>query len=81
MLTMKLLVFNVSPLTQIKKLHSKVKHCEDAELLMDKEYAAIDELKEYILGERINVLQNTFNAGIPKSREHSSVQSQTGNVS
>ncbi|XVF54728.1 hypothetical protein PTKIN_Ptkin05aG0204500 [Pterospermum kingtungense] len=66
---------------QIKKLHSKIKHCEDAELLMDKEYAAIEELKEYILGERINILQRTFNAGISKSREHSSLQSQTANLS
>ncbi|XWS60236.1 hypothetical protein CRYUN_Cryun07bG0018500 [Craigia yunnanensis] len=64
---------------QLKKLHSKIKHCEDAELLMEKKYAAIEELKEYILGERINILQRTFNAGISKLRDHSSVQSQSGN--
>ncbi|XWS51456.1 hypothetical protein CRYUN_Cryun12cG0177800 [Craigia yunnanensis] len=51
---------------QLKKLHSKIKHCEDAELLMDKEYAAIEELKEYIIGERINILQRTFDAGVSK---------------
>ncbi|XVF08660.1 hypothetical protein REPUB_Repub07fG0021800 [Reevesia pubescens] len=66
---------------QLKKLHSKIKHCEDAELLMEKEYAAIEELKEYILGERINILQTTFNAGVSKLREHSSLQLQTGNLS
>ena len=48
---------------------------------MDKEYAAIEELKEYIIGERINILHRTFDAGISKLREHSSVQSQTGNLS
>ena len=48
---------------------------------MEKEYAAIEELKEYILGERINILQRTVNAGISKLRDHCSVQSQTGNVS
>ncbi|XVE63705.1 hypothetical protein DITRI_Ditri07aG0041300 [Diplodiscus trichospermus] len=66
---------------QLKKLHSKIKHCEDAELLMDKEYAAIEELREYIVGERINILQRSFHAGTSKLREHSSVQSQTGNLS
>ncbi|XP_022736549.1 SWI/SNF complex subunit SWI3A-like isoform X2 [Durio zibethinus] len=67
--------------TQLKKLQSKIKHCEDAELLMEKEYAAIEELKEYILGERINILQRTFSVGISKLRELSSVQSKTGNLS
>ncbi|PPD91494.1 hypothetical protein GOBAR_DD11573 [Gossypium barbadense] len=48
---------------QLKKLNSKIKHCEDAELLMEKEYAAIEGLKEYILGERINILRTTYNTG------------------
>ncbi|XP_039001354.1 SWI/SNF complex subunit SWI3A-like [Hibiscus syriacus] len=66
---------------QLKKLQSKVKHCEDAELLMEKEYAAIDEFKEHILGERINILRTTHNTGTAKLLEPSSVQSQTGNIS
>ncbi|OMO93839.1 hypothetical protein COLO4_16638 [Corchorus olitorius] len=63
---------------QFKKLHSKIKHCEEAEQLMEKEYAAIEEIKEYILEERLNILQRTYGAGIPKSREQGAVQSQTG---
>ncbi|OMO84222.1 hypothetical protein CCACVL1_10942 [Corchorus capsularis] len=63
---------------QFKKLHSKIKHCEEAEKLMEKEYAAIEEIKEYILEERLNILQRTYGAGIPKSREQGAVQSQTG---
>ncbi|KAB2000190.1 hypothetical protein ES319_D12G215400v1 [Gossypium barbadense] len=66
---------------QLKKLNSKIKHCEDAELLMEKEYAAIEGLKEYILGERINILRTTYNTGTSKLLEHSSVQSQTSNLS
>ncbi|KAK6250290.1 SANT/Myb domain - like 10 [Theobroma cacao] len=66
---------------QLKKLHSKIKHCEDAELLMKKEYAAIEDLREYIIGERINILRRTFTTGIPKLRVHTSVQSQTANLS
>ncbi|KAE8670882.1 Chromatin remodeling complex subunit, putative isoform 2 [Hibiscus syriacus] len=59
---------------QLKKLRSKMKHCVDAEVLMEKEYAAIEELKEYILGERINILRMTYNPGTSKSLEHSPVQ-------
>ncbi|KAL4348531.1 hypothetical protein GQ457_17G018280 [Hibiscus cannabinus] len=66
---------------QLKKLQSKIKHCDDAELLMEKEYAAIEELKEHVLGERINILRMTYNTGTSKLLEHSSVQSQTGNLS
>ncbi|KAE8661716.1 Chromatin remodeling complex subunit [Hibiscus syriacus] len=59
---------------QLKKLHSNIRHCDDAEVLMEKEYAAIEELKEHILGERINILQMTYNTGTSKLLDHSSVQ-------
>ncbi|KAK8657811.1 hypothetical protein V6N13_036032 [Hibiscus sabdariffa] len=66
---------------QLKKLQSKLKHCDDAELLMEKEYAAIEDLKEHILGERINILRMAYNTSTTKLLEHSSVQPQTGNLS
>ncbi|GMJ00114.1 SWITCH/sucrose nonfermenting 3A [Hibiscus trionum] len=65
---------------QLKKLQSKVEHCDDAKLLMEKEYAVIEDRKEHILGERINTLQMTYNTGTSKLLEHSSVQSQTSNL-
>ncbi|KAK8604018.1 hypothetical protein V6N13_096481 [Hibiscus sabdariffa] len=56
---------------QLKKLQSKLKHCDDAELLMEKEYTAIEDLKEHILGERINILRMTYDTSSTKLLAHS----------
>ncbi|KAF5732232.1 SWI/SNF complex subunit SWI3A isoform X2 [Tripterygium wilfordii] len=50
--------------TLMKKLHRKIRHFEDLELIMEKEYAEMEQEKECIIAERIDVLQKTFNAGI-----------------
>ncbi|KAG7954208.1 hypothetical protein I3843_11G004400 [Carya illinoinensis] len=57
--------------TQMKKLHHKIKHFEDLELIMEKEYAEMEELKDCLLAERIGVLQKAINAGISRWRDHS----------
>uniref|UniRef100_A0A5B6ZDT4 Putative SWI/SNF complex subunit SWI3A isoform X1 n=1 Tax=Davidia involucrata TaxID=16924 RepID=A0A5B6ZDT4_DAVIN len=65
---------------QLKKLHCKIKHFDDLELIMEKEYAQMEELKEYIIVERMNVLRRIFNAGISRWRDPTCVKSQTGSV-
>ncbi|RVW52561.1 SWI/SNF complex subunit SWI3A [Vitis vinifera] len=67
--------------TQMKKLHCKIQHFEDLELIMEKEYTHLKELKESIIAERIDILQRVFNAGISRWRDPISVKSHTGSVS
>lgn len=55
---------------QLDKMHCKIKHFEELELIMEKEFLEIEELKECILGERIAVLQKAFEAGISKRWDH-----------
>ncbi|KAF8407403.1 hypothetical protein HHK36_006534 [Tetracentron sinense] len=50
--------------TNLKTIHCKVKHFKDLELMMAKEFAYIQELKEYLTMERIDVLWRVVNAGI-----------------
>lgn len=47
---------------------------------MEKEYAQMEELKEYLIEERINALQRAFNAGIPRWRDHASSKSHSDAV-
>ncbi|XP_031247709.1 SWI/SNF complex subunit SWI3A-like isoform X3 [Pistacia vera] len=63
--------------TQLKKLHCKIKHFEDLELIMEKEYAEMLELKECLVAERIDVLQRALSAGVSKWRDHTYIKSQT----
>ncbi|KAF8390681.1 hypothetical protein HHK36_025208 [Tetracentron sinense] len=66
--------------TQLRKIHCKVKHFEELELIMEKEYTQIEEMKESLIVERIDILQRAFNAGVSRWRDHSSVKSLTGTV-
>ncbi|KAI9079659.1 hypothetical protein K1719_038280 [Acacia pycnantha] len=59
---------------QIEKLQHKAKHFEELELLMEKEYAEIEELKNSLLSERIDVLQKTFSAGVPRWKDYPSLK-------
>lgn len=59
----------------MKKLHQKIKHFDDLELIMEKEYAEIEDLKDSLLAERIEVLQRAVNAGISRWRDHFVVKS------
>lgn len=57
----------------MKKLSRKVKHFDDLEVIMEKEYDSMLELKDSIVDERINVLQKAFDAGISKWRGSSGI--------
>lgn len=59
----------------MKKLHQKIKHFDDLELIMEKEYTEIEDLKDSLLAERIEVLQRAVNAGISRWRDHFAVKS------
>ena len=56
-------------------MQHKVKHFEDLEMMMEMEHAEMEELKESLLSDRINVLQGTFNAGISRWKDYPSVKS------
>ncbi|KAH7683241.1 SWI/SNF related-matrix-associated actin-dependent regulator of chromatin subfamily C protein [Dioscorea alata] len=55
---------------QLKKIQHKMKHFEELESIMEKEYADIQQQKESILEEWITVLQESVRAGIPRWRDH-----------
>ncbi|ESW09501.1 hypothetical protein PHAVU_009G132800 [Phaseolus vulgaris] len=60
---------------QINKLLYKVKHFDDLELLMEKEHAEMENIKDSILTERIDVLRRTFRSGITRWKDYSYVKS------
>ncbi|MCI40258.1 SWI/SNF complex subunit SWI3A-like [Trifolium medium] len=59
----------------MEKLQQKVKHFDELELLMEKEHAELEELKDSILTERIDVLRRTFKSGIAKWKDYPCVKS------
>lgn len=59
----------------MKKLHCKVKHFEDLEMIMRKQHAEMEELEDFLLAERIKVLQTAVKAGIPRWKNRPSVKS------
>ncbi|KAL5543847.1 hypothetical protein UlMin_007631 [Ulmus minor] len=61
--------------TQTKKLHCKMKHFEELETIMKKKYEEMEEIEDVLLGERIDVLQRLFKAGIPRWKDHVSIKS------
>ncbi|XP_021690141.1 SWI/SNF complex subunit SWI3A isoform X1 [Hevea brasiliensis] len=61
--------------TQLRKLHYKINCFDNLELIMEKEYAELEDLKESLIEERIDVLQRAIAAGMPKWRDHTCVKS------
>ncbi|KAJ0988792.1 hypothetical protein J5N97_007148 [Dioscorea zingiberensis] len=55
---------------QLKKIQHKMKHFEELESIMEKEYADIQQQKESILEEWITVLQQSVGAGVQRWRDH-----------
>ncbi|KAH7528191.1 hypothetical protein FEM48_Zijuj05G0046200 [Ziziphus jujuba var. spinosa] len=60
--------------TQMKKLNCKIKHFEHLEMIMKKKHAEMEELEEFLISERISVLQRALSAGVPRWRGHSFVK-------
>ncbi|AES73038.1 putative transcription factor MYB/SANT family [Medicago truncatula] len=60
---------------QVEKLQQKVKHFDELELLMEKEHAEMEELKDSILTERIDVLRKTFKSGVARWKHYPSLKS------
>lgn len=56
----------------MKKVQDKIKHFEELESLMEKEYADMDKFKEFVMSERIDVLQKAVRAGLSRWRDHGS---------
>ncbi|XP_031403980.1 SWI/SNF complex subunit SWI3A isoform X1 [Punica granatum] len=60
--------------TQMKKVQYKMKHFEDLELIMEKEFAEMENLKEAITSERLHVLERALRAGISRWMDHPSLK-------
>jgi len=56
-------------------MQQKVKHFDELELLMEKEHAEMEELKDSILTERIDVLRKTFKSGVTRWKHYPSLKS------
>lgn len=54
---------------QMKKLQCKVQHFDELELIMEKEYTQMLEIKEDIVEQRIDALQKAFLAGVSKWKD------------
>ncbi|KAM1025558.1 hypothetical protein ACFX14_038594 [Malus domestica] len=61
--------------TQMKKLHFKLNYFEGLEQIMKKEHAQIEDVEDFLVQERINVLQRTFDSGVPRWMGHPSIKS------
>ncbi|CAA7400555.1 unnamed protein product [Spirodela intermedia] len=55
---------------QIKKMLHKMKHFGELESIMEEQYAQIQQLKEDILQEWIDISQRALSAGIPRWKDH-----------
>lgn len=58
----------------MKKMQYKMKDIEDLELIMEKEYAEVEHLKEEITSERVAVLERALSGGISRWRDHPSLK-------
>lgn len=54
----------------MKKVQHKMKDLEDLELIMEREYAEMEDLKETITSERVDILERALNGGISRWRDH-----------
>ncbi|TQE12918.1 hypothetical protein C1H46_001564 [Malus baccata] len=61
--------------TQMKKLHFKLDYVKDLEQIMKKEHAQIEDAEDFLVQERINVLQRTFDSSVPRWRGHPAMKS------
>uniref|UniRef100_A0A0D9W6A0 Uncharacterized protein n=1 Tax=Leersia perrieri TaxID=77586 RepID=A0A0D9W6A0_9ORYZ len=55
--------------TQLKKIQYKIKHFEELELIMDQEYASVQQIKASLVDEWLKVLQRGFQSGVPIPRD------------
>ncbi|CAM0904165.1 unnamed protein product [Alopecurus aequalis] len=55
--------------TQLRKIQYKIKHFEELELIMDQEYSTIQQIKESLIKEWLEVLKRAFEAGTPIQRD------------
>ncbi|XP_006652420.3 SWI/SNF complex subunit SWI3A [Oryza brachyantha] len=55
--------------TQLKKIQYKIKHFEELELIMDQEYATIQQIKVSLVDEWLKVLKRAFESGTPIPRD------------
>ncbi|KAK1272235.1 SWI/SNF complex subunit SWI3A [Acorus gramineus] len=60
---------------QLKKVQYKMKHFEELKSIMEEEYNHIQQLKESTLADWLDVLKQTFDAGLMRWRDHSFAKS------
>ncbi|WCJ36302.1 SWI/SNF complex subunit SWI3A [Euphorbia peplus] len=60
--------------TQLKKLQYKAKRFDNLEAIMEKEHSELEELKELLIEERIDVLQRAITSGLSPWRDNAFVK-------
>ncbi|KAH9329428.1 hypothetical protein KI387_001536, partial [Taxus chinensis] len=48
---------------QLKKMYLKIRHFEEIETIMEKEYSLMEQIKELLLTERMHIIRETLNYG------------------
>ncbi|KAK4782551.1 hypothetical protein SAY86_016653 [Trapa natans] len=59
---------------QMEKMQFKMKDVEDLEVIMEKEYEEIEQMKGNITSERVDVLERAINGGISRWKDHPSLK-------
>ncbi|KAG1331421.1 SWI/SNF complex subunit SWI3A [Cocos nucifera] len=55
---------------QMRKIQYKIKHFKELEFIMEKEYTLMQQMKESLLDKWVEVIQQIFQAGIPRWKDH-----------
>ncbi|XP_008796581.2 SWI/SNF complex subunit SWI3A [Phoenix dactylifera] len=66
---MELLVASIIE-AQMRKIQYKIKHFKELEFIMEKEYTLIQQMKESLLDKWVEVIQQIFQAGIPRWKDN-----------
>lgn len=64
---------------QLKKLQNKVKHLEELEQIMEKQSDQIEGFEEYLITERMSVLEEIFRLGISRWKDQFPVKPSMAN--
>lgn len=65
--------------TQLKKLQHKMKLLNEAESIMEKEFAQMTELEDFLLTERVDVIEKGIDAGVSRWKDRTA-KSQVENI-
>eukprot|EP01018_Ginkgo_biloba_P032271 Gb_22023 [translate_table: standard] len=62
-------IFSTIVDTQMKKLHDKIQHFEELELIMEKERSQVEQIKELLFADWVRFIQQSMNSGFSGSQQ------------